>query len=402
MTRRPFSLSAYLAFARGRTSSAVAEPDQPRPAGPIIWAQAGTPGSARPLAALLSRLQMQRPDLSLLVTGDSACAPPGAIATDLPGESQPEVTGFATHWRPAIGFWTGQHLRPALLHTLKARGTKLVLLDARDAQWTTPAPGWMPDAAPATLSLFDRAYGVDDAARRRLRRAGLPEDRLPRTGLLTETAPPLDYPRRAHEELVAAFAARPVWLAARVRTAEAEQVLDAHLRAVRLAHRLLLILVPAEGEDAAAIADRARASDLRLCLWDNGEMPDETTQMILTETPGELGLWYRLAPLVFLGGSLVPGHGGEDPLEAAVHGTALLYGPNVGRHLPAYSRLAEAGAARIVRDFDSLSAAVSQLIAPDRAAAMAHAGWDVVSQGAALTDELLTLAGDWLDTGEAA
>ena len=131
-------------------------------------------------------------------------------------------------------------------------------------------------------------------------------------------------------------------------------------------------------------------------------MPDETTQMILTETPGELGLWYRLAPLVFLGGSLVPGHGGEDPLEAAVHGTALLYGPNVGRHLPAYSRLAEAGAARIVRDFDSLSAAVSQLIAPDRAAAMAHAGWDVVSQGAALTDELLTLAGDWLDTGEAA
>ncbi len=73
----------------------------------------------------------------------------------------------------------------------------------------------------------------------------------------------------------------------------------------------------------------------------------------------------------------------------------------MGRHLPSYSRLAEAGAARIVNDVDSLTSAVSQLIAPDRAAAMAHAGWDIVSAGAAMTDMVVDLVLDRIDRIEA-
>ena len=130
-------------------------------------------------------------------------------------------------------------------------------------------------------------------------------------------------------------------------------------------------------------------------------MPDENTQVFVAENPGELGLWYRLAPLSFLGGSLVPGHGGHDPFEAATLGSAILTGPTSGG-IGAYTRLVEAGAARIVRDTDSLAAAVSNLIAPDQAAAMAHAGWDVISAGAALADAVVAELGDLLDKRGAA
>lgn len=411
MTRKPFALSAYLAFARGRPATPMPL-IPPRPDGPLVWAHADAPDTARALSALATRMQSQRPEITLLLTHSPRMAAPEAtpdrIALPLPTDSQANAQGFADHWRPDLGLWTGQALAPALLSRLSAAGTRMIHLGARNEIWTTDAPLWVPDCTGATLALFDRIFAEDSAALRRLRRIGLPDSQLRRAGPLSETAPPLDCPPALHEELAQALSGRPVWLAAKTRADEASDILRAHRRATRLAHRLLLILMPASAEDGAVIAETARASDLRVASWERGGMPDENCQVLLTVDASELGLWYRLAPIVFLGGSLRAGHGGEDPLEAAAHGAALLYGPNVGRHLSAYTRLVEAGAARIVRDFDTLGAAVSQLIAPDRAAAMAHAGWDVISQGAALTDEVIALIFRWLDgdgddgTGKAA
>jgi 3-deoxy-D-manno-octulosonic-acid transferase len=220
---------------------------------------------------------------------------------------------------------------------------------------------------------------------------------LRRSGPLTETALPLDCDDAVLTRLLTDLGPRPVWLGARTRGVEAAYVIEAHRRAIRYAHRLLLVLVPETPADAEQALAAAQDSDLRLCQWDSGDVLDENSQILLTEGPEDLGLWYRLAPLAFLGGSLVSGHGGTDPLEAAALGTAILYGPNVGAHLSAYTTLVDAGSARIVRDVDTLAGAVSQLVAPDRAAAMAHAGWDVVSRGAAATDAVIAELAQCLD-----
>ena len=127
------------------------------------------------------------------------------------------------------------------------------------------------------------------------------------------------------------------------------------------------------------------------------QLPDETTQVILADTAGELGLWYRIAPITFMGGSLCEGAHGSDPNEPAAHGSAIIHGPNVRAYQPAYSRFAEAGAARGVRDADTLAQAVQSIIPPDRSAAMAHAAWDVATQGAAMMDRLVALVGETLD-----
>ena len=188
-----------------------------------------------------------------------------------------------------------------------------------------------------------------------------------------------------------------MWFAAQVLPSEVPTVLSAHEKAMRLSHRLLLILNPASQSHADTCARLATERNMNTLRWDAGEFPDDGTQVLISEDPADRGLFYRIAPVSFLGSTLVSGGEGCDPFDAASLGSAILYGPKVRHYLPSYSRLAAAGAARIVNDTDALGTAVSRLIAPDQAAAMAHAGWDVISQGAENTDKVIDLIQSELD-----
>ncbi|MCC1492141.1 3-deoxy-D-manno-octulosonic acid transferase [Cognatishimia sp. F0-27] len=401
MAVRPLSLTAYAAWARSHAASDQPAPLPPRPPGPLILAVGAEHRRSRGLSSLCARVQQTSPDLVIACTGNIR-AEDDWLSVTLPADRPADAERFVSALSPDIALLCGQTVRPALIAALRAHGTHILALDIGDAPLDSPAPRWLPDPVPAALALCDAVHVIDQSAARRLRRAGLPADMIRTSGPLNEAPVPPDCADAALEELSATLSGRPVWLAAHLRASETGDVLRAHSRAVRLSHRLLLIAVPHNSEEATAIDAIIAASGIRCARWDNGELPDDNTQILLTEGPEELGLWYRAAPLGFLGGSLVPGYGGHDPLSAAALGTAILYGPNVGRHLDAYSALVAAGAARIVRDADSLGTAVSHLIAPDQAASMAMAGWTVISDGAALTDRLVTELLDVLDRSRTA
>ncbi len=400
MSRRALSLSAYLAYARSATAPGEAPPWPDRPRGPFVWGFANDVEQARALASLCARLIANRPDVTVWLSGRCPDRP-GLISAPLPRDMASDDLRQIRRLKPDVALWVGQTLRPGTLTALSDSGSHMIALDLRDAPFPAEAPRWLPDPAPAVLTLFHSLYSTGPDASRRLRRLGVDSRRLHDATPFLDTDMPLDCPDNLHEELAAILAGRPIWLAARLRAEEVRDILAAHRQASRLAHRLLLIAVPAD-EAAARALNRALAGEqMRVCNWDAGESPDENTQVLLTEGPGELGLWYRLSPLAFIGGSLNHGQGGEDPFEAAALGTAILYGPNVGHQLAAYSRLVAAGAARIVRDADSLGTAVSHLVAPDQAANMAHAGWEVISSGALLVDRVLAETCDVLDRREA-
>ncbi|MEM1353186.1 MAG: glycosyltransferase N-terminal domain-containing protein [Pseudomonadota bacterium] len=405
MARRPFSLTAYLALARGRDRSGVDSVEWPdRPSGSLIWLHSDTQTRLETLSTLITRLGMQRDDFDILLTADAAEEGPfeisGTPVYAPPAETLSDVQRFLQHWQPDILIFAGNGLRPALLHETAARDTEMLLVDAADAPWRQPLNRWLPDITRGALNVFHRVIAQNQKSAQRLRQLGLPSNRIEIASPLEEEVFPLTSHDGLHEEMTLSLAGRPVWLAASIHLEEADAVLRAHRRAARLAHRLLLVIVPQNPDDEPAIADMAHEVGLRLAQWENGEMPDENTQVLLAGDDSELGLWYRLAPLSYLGGSMAGSKGGQSPMMAAALGSAIMYGPHVGQHLDAYSRLVSAGGARIVKDMESLSSAVTHLIAPDRAAAMAHAGWSVVSSGAETADLVLTQINEWLDAME--
>lgn len=387
----------------GRARTVQQAPPPPRPDAELVWYHATTAAHAEMAPQLAGRLARARPGLWVLLTGTpetlaDAGQPDGVILCPMDGDDGAAGRQFLAHWRPDLCIWTAGALKPALLAAASRQGIPLILVDADEAQ--LPAAGWrfMPSVTRAALRRFRlimaRTPQTEAVLRRRMR---LGDAAITVTGPLQVASRPLPYNRSDREELAGLLRARPVWLAAHLHPGEAAIVLEANAGIARASHRTLLVMAPERPEQSGPFHDALRASGLRYLTWSEGALPDEATQVVLADTPGELGLWYRVAPISFLGGSLVPGVGGSDPNEPAAHGSAILYGPDIRAHLATYARFAEAGAARIVRDAPTLAAAVQRLIPPDQAAAMAHAAWDVATQSALVMDRLVDAVQGALD-----
>ena len=355
---------------------------------------------------LAHRLVSARPGLNALITYPEGVAPPPLpqrgenriFQTPVPSEHPQSVQIHLDHWRPDACIWTWGGLRPNLIVEMAASGCPLFLIDADGRGFDGRRHRWLPDLTRHVLSQFTEVLCRSAAGRRRLTGLGLPNDAIDITPPLLAGGQPLPCLDSDLADLSAAIGGRPVWFATEVSSKEVPTVLAAHAKALRHSHRLLLIIQPAALSQTSYIIATAQQRHMNTINWGDGDYPDDVTQVMVADDPADTGLFYRIAPVSFLGSSLVSGDLGGDPLDAASLGSAVLYGPKVRHFLPSYSRLAAAGAARIVNDADALGNAVSRLIAPDQAAAMAHAGWDVISQGATLTDRVIDMIQEALDT----
>lgn len=404
---RSLSLTAYLAYARGG-SRADYQPQTPRPEGTLVWAHAVEPAHAKALIELHERLLSLRPDMTLLLTKARGLGPvdiPGAdevIVEVLPDDTVASADVFFAHWRPNLGLWTGGELKPAILNRAAELNIPLGLVDAAESLLTRSTWRWFPDLPRSILRSFDFVMTRDEATSAYLKRMNVWNRDMSVSGPFLDGPVALPFIESDRAELAKVLLGRPVWLAAESEHEEVETVLEAHREITKLSHRAMLIMVPARLTQTSQFKAALDASGLRYIEWSSGEFPQETTQVILGDTDGEMGLWYRLAPISFMGGSLFPGAPGSDPNQPAAHGSAILYGPYTEERREAYARFSEAGGARIVRDAETLATAVKRLIPPDQSATMAHAAWDVASRSAALTDKIAEKIHAHLDRAGAA
>lgn len=339
----------------------------------------------------------------LITVGDGAASeetedwnmPPVRLDSDHPTP----VRQFLDHWQPDLCLWTGGDWMPNLISEASARNTTMILADllAEDLVFRRR---WMPDLTRSCLDHFETVFLGDETAIPQMRKYGYPARRYSLQSRLYSDAPLPPCAPSDLNETAAELGGRPVWLAAELTNEEFMPILTAHCEALQLQHRLLLVVIRDPSEKIeSTLGPRLESSGIRYCFWAPGDSIPEHVQALVCD-PEDIGLWYRLAPQTFLGGSLVPGKGGHAPLTAAALGSAVLFGPYVENHTDAYTRLADAGGACPVHSVSALTTMVMQLASPDRAAAMALAGWQVVTEGAELIDTLIDLIQDRLDDRE--
>ena len=376
----------------------------PRPDGPLIWFHAASVGESIALLELVRQLIDDRPELRVLVTTGTVTSagvmadrlPDGALHQFVPLDARLFVTRFLDHWRPDVAVWTESELWPTLICETQARAIPMLLLNARMSKASHDRWRFLRGMARSLLGRFQRALVQDDLTAIYLRRLGMDPDRMEVTGTLKEGAAALPVDTRRLDSMRAEIGNRPVWIAASTHDGEELKVLEAHRIAIRTNPRLLLILVPRHPDRGDDIARRLHADGWAFTRRTAGEGPEAEVPVYLADTMGELGLWYRLAPVSFVGGSLEP-IGGHNPFEPAALGSTILHGPYVTNFVDIYQRLTQARAARLVASPQALAQAVDELLAPDRAAAMAHAAWEVVSSGADVTERAKAVLLETLD-----
>lgn len=364
-------------------------PRPARPTGQLAWLHAPEAAAARGLRELARRLWLDDGVPSLITCPDPLPDQTGTLVQPPPPDTAAEARAFLDHWRPDLCLFTEGELRPALIREAATRRLPLLMADARVPHLPKDRDGWFPGVIRGSLAPFRWIGALDEAAARLFRRAGASPSAVAVSGRLEEPSVVLGCNEAERAALAATFATRPVWFAAALPEAEEEAVFTAHRTALRQSHRLLLILLPERADRAEAIAARAEAEDWAVARRARDEEPEAQTELFLVDNPDEIGLWYRLAPVTFLGGSLTGTGALRDPMEAAALGSAILHGPRAGVHGPAFGRLGAARAARAVASAQDLAEAMGDLLSPDRSARLAQAAWSVASDGAEATEALL-------------
>jgi 3-deoxy-D-manno-octulosonic-acid transferase len=373
--RRGKELAGRLAERRGIDAT-------PRPAGRLLWLHAASVGETVSVLPVLAALSARAPELTVLLTTGTVTSArllarrleagleERVLHRFVPLDVPAWVARFLDHWRPDAAAFVESELWPNLLFASRRRGIPMLLLNARMS--ARSLAGWrqVPGLARAVLGCFTHVQARSPADAARLEALGAASVSAP--GDLKFAAPKLPANPAELERLRAMLAGRPVWLAASTHPGEEALVFAAH-RALAPAHPgLLTILVPRHPERGAAIA--AAAGDIPLHRRSLGAAPPDQG-VWLADTLGELGLWCRLAGIVFVGRSLLAPGGGQNPLEPARLGCAVAVGPHIGNFLDAAQVLEAAGALTRVADAPALTAWVAALLAdPARRAAAGAAG----------------------------
>ncbi|WP_158617296.1 3-deoxy-D-manno-octulosonic acid transferase [Falsigemmobacter faecalis] len=380
-------------FLRGPAPGGSESISGERPSGRLAWLHAPDAAAVLAFRPLMARLRDERMADHFLLT----CAEPGVPGTLAPPADEPALAAaFLDHWRPDYGIWASGGLRPVLLYTAAARHLPVVLTGG-----TEPGLGagrLIPRLMRGLFAAFRQIFVTDQTAARAFLRVGAPPARLEVAGRMEEASHSLPVPEAEREALSRILGTRPVWLAVGVPEEEEALVIRAHLKALHSAHRLLLILVPASADRIPALLrDLPGSYGLEAGYRAADEDPDEDTQVYLADDD-EPGLWYRLAPLTWAGGSLKGAGPMRHPFEAAAAGSALLHGPNFGPYLHAMERLQSAGGARLVPRGEELGDVVGDMLAPDRCARIAQAAWAVTSEGGEASDKVIAAVSAILDS----
>jgi len=351
-----------------------------RPEGRVIWVHGASVGESLSALPLIEKLLENATVLVTSGTVTSAAMmsqrlPKGALHQFVPLDTPSAVARFLDHWKPDAGLFVESDLWPNLILGARARGVKLALVNARISARSAERWQWARKSVATLLAAFDMVLAQDEEGAERFRRLGARKVEV--VGSLKADAPALAVDAEALAELRQAIGTRPVLLAAQTHPGEDETILPAHDQLRARFPDLLTILVPrhtARGADlemlCGARAHRRRSS--------GGKIGQETA-VYIADTMGEMGLFYRLAPFCFLGGTLVP-LGGHNVLEPAALHCAVLAGPHISSSPRAYEAVLQAqGFGRVLSSGDIAREAEKLLSDP----AAAKAAGDAAARGAA-------------------
>lgn len=368
-----------------RRGERLGQASRARPAGRLVWMHAASVGETNVALPLIERLLAAHKDITvLLTTGTTTSAglaarrlPERAFHQFVPLDGAGYVASFLDHWKPDLAVFTESEVWPNLVLATHARGIPLALVNARMSPRSMRRWRKFARYARPLFSRFSVVLAQNDKVARVVRFLGAPN--VVTTGNLKIDAPPPPVDAQVLRALQNATGGRPILLAASTHPGEEALIADAHSEMARTHTNLLTIIVPRHPDRASALESELAAKGLRIERRSTAPVPSANCGIYIADTIGELGTFYALSPVAFIGGSLIA-RGGQNPIEAVRHGAVVLTGPHTHNFSDAYDALIREGGASVVTCAQDLATEALRLLSSESACAKSRNGAEAALQ----------------------
>ena len=351
----------YISVLRGKESSARfwerwVDKKIKRPSGKLIWFHSASVGETLSVIPLIKKLIKDDPEVNILITSTTMTSaqifekkPLRQVTHQMaPHDTFFVSRRFLTYWKPDLAIRVESEIWPRILLELKKNETPNFLFNARFSKKTLFKIQQQAESSAFILSLFDCIHVQENYTKEILAQVGVDVQKISVTGSLKDSRKKLPVDKNDLKKFKKVIGSQNVWLAASTHPGEDEVILAAHKKIGGI-----LIIAPRHIERAKQIARLSSLLGFKTQL--RSEEPDikAETAVYIADTMGEMGLWYSLTSVAFIGGSLVE-KGGHNPVEVAQFNTYILHGPNTYNALERYEQLRQSGICFLVKNESEL------------------------------------------------
>ncbi|MDC1297153.1 hypothetical protein N8Z37_02460 [Octadecabacter sp.] len=341
-----------------------------RPEGLLLWFHALSVGESLALLTLLKRLGRLYPSAHFLLTTNTKTSvealtsvglPERVIHSYLPADARGPVQRFLNHWKPDILAITETDLWPYMITQASRRGIPLVLINGRVANTSFRRRMKTRNIYYNILPMFQQILAQDKVDADRFIALGAPTENVQILGSLKSSADPLPYFFDERDQITTKIGGRPVWLAASTEPREEDQMFEAHSQAREKIPDLLMIIAPRHIKFADKTESLAKERFNDVSRRSNHQSITSDTAVYIADSFGEMGLWYTIAPVVFIGHTMpgfLPPLPGKNPYEALNFGAYVLHGPDYADFTSSYGRLTAAGATKQILNASELASEI--------------------------------------------
>lgn len=350
-----------------RFNERIGKPQKKRPEGKLIWFHGASVGESISMLPLINKLLELYPTAHVMVTTGTLTSA-DIMAKRLPERAfhqyitidNPKFTNrFIKHWQPDLVLWFESDFWPAMLSTIKKKNIPLILVNGRISNKSFKRWQQFDFISKELLNCFTFCLGQSEEDAYRLRVLGAKDSMC--LGNLKYAGLPIPINEKDKEELQKEIGNRPTWLVGSTHDDE-ETKIGRKLKDIqKQVSNLLTIIAPRHPTRGEEIQKALTELGFKTALRSKGEKIGKETEIYIADTIGEMGLWYSLCPIVFIGGSLIP-HGGQNFMEPSRMKKAVMVGPYMHNFTDAMNRAKKADAIIQVSDADELKDMVIQLL----------------------------------------
>lgn len=351
-----------------RFSERLGRASFPKPVGPLVWIHAASVGEAVSVLPLINAILDKDKSINVLLTTGTVTSakvleerlPNRAFHQYVPIDKVVTVRRFLDHWNPDVALWVESELWPNLIIETHKTGCPMIQVNARISENSFETWKRASSLAEKMLNCFALSLAQSEIDAERLEKLG--SKHVKYIGNLKFDAPALPADPKETGNLLSMIGERPLWMAVSTHEGEETIVAKVHKKLKEEHGQILTIIVPRHPNRTREILEEIDAiGDLKVAVRSNGEGIDDTVDIYIADTVGELGIFLRLTGIVFMGGSLVD-HGGQNPLEAARLECAIISGPNLKNFVQIYKELKNENAYIEVKNAEALEDAVDELL----------------------------------------